>query len=326
MNCWMCGGPAETREHKFKKSDLARSSPTWTAADQPYLVSGSGVQRIQGPRSRLVTFEKVLCEDCNTARTQPYDRAYERFSEWVNQKGSALMGETQLDFAEIYGPNYEGEVLNLLKYFAKHLGCRVASDHYTVPDDLAASFSRDTLFPFEVSFSRNRELGDLPARGAGVLGNFPLLGRYSPATGDVYGPYLSGMIVGYLDVVYRYDQPTRYFWESDIVDPRQRFVRLGEYDRNTQLPHPFYGRLPQGGRRFQIGSRQFDIPVLTPEHAQAVFALAPRPNMTFDEHIQALLEAIYAIVSPFYPDVTVEFLQAHLNIPLADAIWKVVFP
>ena len=78
------------------------------------------------------------------------------------------------------------------KYFAKHLGCRVASDNYIVPAGFGALLSTDNLLPFEVSFSRNRELGDLPARGSGVLGNFPLLGTYSHSTGEIRGPYLSG--------------------------------------------------------------------------------------------------------------------------------------
>jgi hypothetical protein len=63
-----------------------------------------------------------------------------------------------------------------------------------------------------MSFSRNPELGDLPARDSGVLGNFPLLVTYAHSTGEVRGPYLSGMIVGYLHIIYRHGQSARYSW------------------------------------------------------------------------------------------------------------------
>jgi hypothetical protein len=77
MKCWICGGLANSREHKFKKSDLIRSSTTWAPDDQPYLVAGGMQRRIPSPNSKIATFGKVLCSDCNSTRTQPFDRAYE---------------------------------------------------------------------------------------------------------------------------------------------------------------------------------------------------------------------------------------------------------
>jgi hypothetical protein len=138
MKCWICGSPADTREHKFKKSDVMRASARWTPGDQPYFVSDCRIQQIQGPRSKLVTFDKVLCGGCNSAHTQPYDKAYERFSDWVNARGADVMTYDYLDFADIYDVNFQDGVSNLLRYFAKHIGCRVASDGYTVPDLLPA--------------------------------------------------------------------------------------------------------------------------------------------------------------------------------------------
>jgi hypothetical protein len=92
--CWICGNLADSREHKFKRSDVAQSSKTWAPNDQPYYFGEGGSRRIQGPGSELVKFEKILCHRCNTTRTQPFDRAYERFTEWVNRKGNFLMAET----------------------------------------------------------------------------------------------------------------------------------------------------------------------------------------------------------------------------------------
>jgi hypothetical protein len=325
-NCWICGNPADSREHKFKKSDLARSSATWAPADQPFFVSDSGVRRVQGPGSRLVTFGKVLCQNCNTTSTQPYDRAYEKFSTWVNQWDAALMTEPSIDFTDIYGENYRDEVPNLLKFFAKHLGCRLAADDYAVPSELVALLASGNMGRFEVSLSRNCQTGSLAiGRGPGILHNFPLIGTYSRSSGEVHAPYLSGMIVGYLDVIYRYDYATRYAWEGDPIDGQ--VVRLGEYASGAA--HPSDGQIPgsESTRRFRIGGQQFDIPVLTPEHIKQIMSLGlPAADMTIEQNLDARIKTSHAILSPFYPEVTLEFLEDNLTIPDSDALWKCIFP
>jgi hypothetical protein len=230
--CWICGDSANSREHKFKRSDLPQSGKPWTTTDQPYFVGEKGLRRIQGPDSALVKFGKVLCQQCNTTRSQPFDRAYERFSAWVNQKGADLLRYEELDFAEIYGANCQPDVLNLLKYFAKHLGCRIASDDYSLPSNLGTSLLvGEDLAPFEVSLARNPELAGAPIRGHGVLHNFPLIGMASPTTGAVHEPYISGMVVGYLDVIYRYNYRQRFAWEGDAVIPSNPRVRFGKFVR-----------------------------------------------------------------------------------------------
>src|SRR5205807_8453472 len=110
---------------------------------------------------RIANFGKVLCGDCNSARTQPFDRAYEVFSEWVHDTNHHIMTLRHLDFSSIYGTDFEPAVLNLQKYFVKHLGCRLASDHYHIPAGLAPSLWTEHLQPFEISFARSRVLGEL---------------------------------------------------------------------------------------------------------------------------------------------------------------------
>ena len=244
VKCWICGGVFNSREHKFKRSDLVRSSATWAPGDRPYFVGSGGRRRIPSADSRIATFGKVLCGDCNSARTQPFDRAYEVFSEWVNSANHNIMAMPQLDFSCIYGADFETAVLNLQKYFVKHLGCRLASDHYQIPAGLAPSLWTDDVRPLEISFARSRLMGELPARGPGVLCNYPLFGTYSNSSGEVKGPYITGMIVGYLDVITRYAFADRYAWEGDAVDRRNRQVRLGIYEGRVSGGHLFDGHLP----------------------------------------------------------------------------------
>jgi hypothetical protein len=325
--CWICGDPADSREHKFKRTDLAHSSKTWAPADQPYFISEGGWRRIQGPDSRLVKFEKVICQACNNARTQPFDFAYDRFADWVNQKDAGLMQDTQIDFTEIYGADFQEGVLNLLKYFAKHLGCRIASDDYGLPPNLAASLASDDLAPFEISFSRNAELAGFPVRGPGTLHNFPLIGMTSPTTGKVHHPYLYGMVVGYIDVISRYDYRERFAWEGDSVVPANRTVRLGVYVSGAA--HLANGQIPgtETSRKIQIGGTEFEVPVLTLEHIKQISSMTmPGPDMSLAENIDAKLSIAHAILSPFYPEVTLEFLEDNLTLPDADALWTLVYP
>lgn len=329
MLCWICGHPANTREHKFKRTDLVRSSATWAREDLPSFVSGDRWQQIQSPNSTIATFGKVLCGKCNSTRTQPFDRAYETFSEWINRANADLMAMPELDFTKIYGTNFCSSVLNLCKYFVKHLGCRLASDQYQIPPELASSLWANDLGSFEVSCSRSRVLGKLAARGPGILGNFPLLGTYSSSSGTVRGPYITGTIVGYLDVIIRYGFTQRYPWEGDPISHHQPSVRLGLYEGAKTGAHLFDGYLPDScqSRRFRIGNVDFTLPLLAPDHIRHILSLKrPLEENTLEENIERRLHIIHAILSPFWPELTIQFLEQHLSISDTDTLWRLAFP
>lgn len=329
MKCWICGRVANTREHKFKKSDLIRSSASWAPDDKPYFVSGGVKRRIASPNDKIATFGKVLCSDCNNARTQPFDYAYETFSRWVNQIDRQITVLSHLDFSAIYGADFIPSVLNLKKYFMKHLGCRLASLSYAIPAGFASSLWTKDVAPFEITFARSHLLGELPARGPGILGNYPTFGTYSPSAQQVRGPYITGSVVGYLDVIIRHDFAARYPWEGDSVDHQHPTVRLGLYEGSTSGVHPFDGELPDLGnsREFRIGDIGFRLPILSPEHMQYILSLRrPEASMTLDQNINRRLEITHAILSPFFPEMTIPFLEENLSIPDTDTIWRLVFP
>jgi hypothetical protein len=328
VNCWICGALADTREHKFKRTDLVRSSETWTAGDLPYYFSGSGTRRLQSPHSELATFGKVLCNDCNSSKTQPFDEAYETFSDWVNQQGEAVLAMSELDFTLIYGDMFQSSVLDLTKYFVKYLGCRLASEGCEIPAGLSASLGSTDLRPFEVSLARNRLLGDAPVRGRGVLGNFPTFGTYSISTQTSKGPYLAGLVVGHLDVIIRHGFPDRYPWEGDPIDHCASGVRLGIYEGKVSGGHPVDGDLPfpNSSRTFRVAGQELQIPILSPEHIQAVLSL-PRaePGVSLNENLDRKLKIAHAILSPHFPAMTMPFLEENLSPGDIDALWRLVF-
>lgn len=307
--CPMCGTIADSREHKFKRSDLFRligaSSP-----GQGVFVGQRGFQPLQGPGSKLMKFGKVLCQDCNTTRSQPYDRAYERLSSWLAKEDEKFLSRSEIDFEEIYGKTFEAEVSNLLRYFVKHLACRIVDEDFDVPTQLRKIFNEDTdVTSFAVSFAVNVTWAGLPGAGA-VLVNYPLIGiRHGDQIPD---HFISGFSTGYLSVVYRVGFPTYMPWEGEQVAFPKRPAKLGRCD-------------PAGRRSFRIENRDFKVPTLTEGQRQLVFDQRPREDMSNDERLAAWLNGVYGILSPGYPELTKAYLARNLTLLECNEIWETAF-
>jgi hypothetical protein len=324
--CWWCEAVANSREHKFKKSDVARASKSWAHNDKPvYFSADSRVTKIMGPNSNLVKFARVICEPCNNTKSQPFDRAYDTFGTWVRARGEALMGEDSLDWTAIYGPRPEEHVLNLLKYFVKHMACRAAESKAAIPSEYVAMLDQARLPNFELTLTRNRETSGLPGLQRAGLHNFPFLAVYSTSQRTSKPPFQYGCTVGFLDVIYRYRAPNRFAWEGETVDPARPSVRLGFYRAGD--PHPgdegqLYGF--GGNRTVTIGEHAFDVPVLSPAEIHAVIdAGIPNADMSVEERIDARVRAVHAMLSPYYEEVTMDFLEDNLTMDAANELWRI---
>ena len=83
--CWICSSRADSSEHRIKKADLIRvyGKGPYRGGFAPVHVR-EGVQRpIQSPGAATLKYQPALCHRCNTAGTQPYDRAYDRLIAWI---------------------------------------------------------------------------------------------------------------------------------------------------------------------------------------------------------------------------------------------------
>jgi hypothetical protein len=137
--CWICGALADSSEHRIKGSDLRRryGRGKYRADAAPvHIRDGQSLGLIQGPKAESLRYAPSLCRSCNSHRTQPFDRAYDLFVSWLAANESVVLRRRFLDFAEIYGPDFPQQQLNLFRYFGKSFGCRLVDAGLSVPADV----------------------------------------------------------------------------------------------------------------------------------------------------------------------------------------------
>ncbi|MEU6745962.1 hypothetical protein ABZ914_07045 [Spirillospora sp. NPDC046719] len=232
--CWWCGARADTREHKFKRTDLTRM---W--GDSDHLVWGGVIDRLVKVRSArkspTVKFEANLCAQCNNARSQLFDYAYDKYAEYVWSNLNDLWGRQFIDMSTIYGSSWSTDVLNLARYFAKHIGCRMANDGYSVPPSIVAFLdgaSKITdvhmvLFKDPQRWNLRREglKNGIDADGLWIA---PAMGAVSTSRQRLT-MYSSASILAYIGVMHRWDEDAR------DVDPFY-IHKKARLHRRDQLP------------------------------------------------------------------------------------------
>ena len=126
--CWWCGAAADSGEHRFKKSDIVREhGPGGYRGDATLSrVTAGGTVDAQGPKSDVFKFNRSLCQACNNARSQPFDRAYDSFIEhlWANEQ--QVLRDRTLDLATVWPSDWRQHGQDVLRYFVKHACCRIA--------------------------------------------------------------------------------------------------------------------------------------------------------------------------------------------------------
>lgn len=107
-------------------------------------IVGSGRSRyVRSNRSDPLKFSPSLCQPCNNTRSQPFDRAYDRFIEWVLAHEDDVLRTRRIDLEAVFGSTWPADSLDVLRYFAKHVGCRLAEivqagHSLLIPGDLIA--------------------------------------------------------------------------------------------------------------------------------------------------------------------------------------------
>lgn len=206
--CWWCGSSEPlTQEHKFKKRDLSRMG----GADD-LVWGGDEIRKIKSIRkSNEVRFRASLCARCNNTASQPFDYAYDVFSDFI-WDNSNLWEADHVDWWDVYGNTWQSGSLNLARYAAKHMGCRMVHDGYAVPDSIRTFLdggpTNGEINMALIKSEQHHELY-LTGRRDGV----DTLGLWNPpADGTVsrsrkcLTSYWSATIIGFVGIAYSWEE------------------------------------------------------------------------------------------------------------------------
>ncbi len=136
--CWWCGNRADSGEHKYKKADLMREFGRGPYKGDEEIVRGitGQLRKIQGPNSREAKFESNLCQKCNNEKSQPFDRDYDKFAQFIKANEDKIIDTRQFRFSDIYGKDWKDCRVNLLRYYVKHVCCRLAYEKILIKHEI----------------------------------------------------------------------------------------------------------------------------------------------------------------------------------------------
>lgn len=136
----MCGSPANSREHRYKKSELERAflplkkyQPSDTPPGIAFRVSpNSGdCYWVKGHNANSEKYPRLICKLCNNEKTQSMDNAYDKLSKWCWENPEA----TFIDLSAIWGSDYYKQVPLFYGYCLKILGCEILNSNALLPYD-----------------------------------------------------------------------------------------------------------------------------------------------------------------------------------------------
>ncbi|MPV50104.1 hypothetical protein GCG21_08805 [Pseudactinotalea sp. HY160] len=146
--CWWCGDVADTEEHKFKRSDLRRVAGASGSPQDVYKSSPTYTGTLKSlSKGSEIRWAKNLCAQCNNARSQPFDRAYDEFVNYVVENMDVLSGRDVLDWADVYGADWAQKVADMSRYLVKQFGCQLATSNLPVPDGALRFLNGADCFP-----------------------------------------------------------------------------------------------------------------------------------------------------------------------------------
>jgi hypothetical protein len=218
--CWWCAEKADSKEHRFKKSDIIREfgkGPFDKGAiikilDDYKIENG---QQIQGPNSIHLKFRNSLCKKCNNDRSQKFDIAYDKFISFIKSREETIFIERHVNLKNIYGGNWKQEFNNLLRYFIKNISCRLAENEIKIEKNTIEFLNgTNELQYFDFEFQIRMDFVEIYKHAKTINEDFPFVhasaieGGKSKSMGSFY--WLSGKLQ------YRWFQLTYIYNKNEI--------------------------------------------------------------------------------------------------------------
>jgi hypothetical protein len=135
MKCWICGAEATSGEHLTKASDL-RALFGHRSQQNPFFLHASENlnQRVSGINSNILKSKALLCVHCNNERTQPFDRAWEKLSDYLRNRKPVIQPNMVLRLSPVFPGKVHQSMLFVHLYFLKLFGCLIVE--HSIPIDI----------------------------------------------------------------------------------------------------------------------------------------------------------------------------------------------
>lgn len=136
--CWICGAnKADLGEHKTKRSDLLAVLGNPTQEKPHYYHDVSNPNHPVGSlNAKMLKSPIRICSHCNTTRTQPHDRAWERMSEVLRGRRPPQV-DHYVRCNRIFPHHTRRQMIKVHLYFLKLFGCMLVEAGDKTPIDIA---------------------------------------------------------------------------------------------------------------------------------------------------------------------------------------------
>lgn len=137
--CWCLEAPPDSREHRFKRTDLVQQfgRGPYLGRDETVIGTNDGhLKPVQGPRSPELKFRPNLCRGCNGTRSQPFDLAWVTFTTYVTNNEDKTVSAKAIDFRDVFGADWKVKAENTARYVVKHAMCRLAQWQVVSPEPI----------------------------------------------------------------------------------------------------------------------------------------------------------------------------------------------
>jgi len=126
MKCWICGQEGNTGEHMIKASDL-RSYFGNISQKNPIFFHTKEKKNIPvgSLKSKRFKFDSLICNNCNSSLTQPYDQAWEQLSAYLRSNWPDLLKSRKVNLTKIFPGSVHRSMLFVHLYFLKIFGCKI---------------------------------------------------------------------------------------------------------------------------------------------------------------------------------------------------------
>ncbi len=126
MECWICGDEATTGEHRIKHSDLKGLYPN-ISQETPLYHRRDGIKQkyIRSIKSNKLKFDALLCAKCNNEKTQVYDKAWEKLSNYLQTNWDNIVKAKKINITNVFQGTAIENMIDVQLFFVKIFGCYI---------------------------------------------------------------------------------------------------------------------------------------------------------------------------------------------------------